>query len=1110
MARTTSPLAPLLEASLPGTRRRLALLAGLALAKAAGLILVADALAVGIGQAAAGDPVDLARLSLWGIGGAVVRAGAAGGTRLLAQRAGRGAKEELRSRLLRHRLLGGTPRPGGQDGQDDVGTVSALATRGLDGLDAYFTTYVPALMTAAVVPAVVGLRILAADWVSALIVALTVPLVPLFMILIGLHTQDRIADAAAAIERLSAHLLELAQGLPALIGLRRAGAQRRALGEVSERYRVSTMQTLRTAFMSSLALELIATISVAVVAVFVGIRLVHGDMGLTAGLVALILAPECYLPLREVGAAFHASEDGVEALRRTRERVGGTGHPGGTRERSGAPGRPGGLELRGVAVEYAAERVVGPVDLALAPGQVEVLDGPSGSGKTSLLAAVAGTLPATAVRGEIALDAARMVWVPQHPSTTEATVADELGLYAGVRLTRAQTDAVLDAVGLRGAGGLDPAALSPGELRRTALARAMARIRYGAPVDVLLADEPTAHLDAENAERARDAVVQMAGPRAALIATHDRRLAARLRQQEPAAAHEAVPAAPAVPAKPDEAEAPAAQAPGSGAWRAVLGSLPRGRAALGITVGTVSALFAAALTGVSGWLIVSASHQPPMLHLMVAIVGVRFFGIGRSVTRYVEQLIVHDALLAWAAAVRQRAWDGLVAAPQWWGRITRGGGSLEYLVTRIDEVRDALPRVVFPPVTGLLTAAGVCTAIGLWAPGALWVAVAVTVLGWVVLPAAIVRVDAAARADVTEHRAWLARRVPVLVRAAGQLRANGAAAAALSAFTRYDAAASARLTATGRAEAVGAAAAAGIASAGAVGALIAAAGHGGEAAAMSALLMLALSEPMATTATAAQNARALDEGVRQLAAVLPAQETAGAPDGGSGTGAAPIDGLRAVGVEARWSPGGEPVLSGVGAEAGRGEWTVVSGPSGSGKSTLLAVLLGALEPGAGRLEVRRGGAWLPAAAADHGRIAWCPQEAHLFDSSVRANLGLGRDPRADPATESELRGALERVGLGSWLAGRADGLETRIGSGGHSLSGGQRQRLAVARALVARADVVLLDEPTAHLGEDEALALIADLRGALAGQAVVLVTHDARLARPGDEHVRLGAVGAGV
>ncbi len=172
-------------------------------------------------------------------------------------------------------------------------------------------------MNCAAIPLLLGARILFADWVSAVVIVLTVPLVPLFMVLIGRYTEDRVREAQSALARLSGHMLELAKGLPVLVGLGRATAQRKALEDISEEYRSRTMGTLRTAFLSALALELIATISVAVVAVFIGVRLVHGDMALEAGLLALILAPDCYLPLRELGTAHHASDDGRAALAET-------------------------------------------------------------------------------------------------------------------------------------------------------------------------------------------------------------------------------------------------------------------------------------------------------------------------------------------------------------------------------------------------------------------------------------------------------------------------------------------------------------------------------------------------------------------------------------------------------------------------------------------------------------------------------------------------------------------------------------------------------------------------------------------------------------------------
>jgi ATP-binding cassette subfamily C protein CydCD len=185
------------------------------------------------------------------------------------------------------------------------------------------------------------------------------------------------------------------------------------------------------------------------------------------------------------------------------------------------------------------------------------------------------------------------------------------------------------------------------------------------------------------------------------------------------------------------------------------------------------------------------------------------------------------------------------------------------------------------------------------------------------------------------------------------------------------------------------------------------------------------------------------------------------------------------------------------AEAERGDWLVVTGPSGSGKSTLLAVLLRYLRPSGGSYLLDGRPASSVRAESIRGLIAWCPQEGHLFDSTLRANLLLAR-PHDEPPTDAELVESMRRVGLGELLAGLPAGLDTPIGSDGSFLSGGQRQRVAVARTLLARSDVVLVDEPTAHLDEESAAALIADLRSSLAAKTVVLVSHRPSEVLPGD------------
>ena len=321
------------------SRGALLALGAVAAARAVGLIALMSALAAGIAHVAAGHQLDVASLLLYGLGGVVLRAAATWASRVIAVRAAVDVKESLRARLVEHQLnnagasnnAGSSSNAGSSNnaGAGESGGVAkgnatshseasatVVASRGLDGLDSFFRDYLPALVATAVIPLAVLARVVWADWVSALIIVLTIPLVPVFMALIGWHTEERIQQAQDGLDRLSHHLSELARGLPVLVGLRRADAQRRALFDVSEKYRLSTAKTLRAAFMSSFALELIATISVALVAVFIGVRLVWGQLSLEDGLVALMLAPEAYMSLRAVGAGFHASEDGVAALKR--------------------------------------------------------------------------------------------------------------------------------------------------------------------------------------------------------------------------------------------------------------------------------------------------------------------------------------------------------------------------------------------------------------------------------------------------------------------------------------------------------------------------------------------------------------------------------------------------------------------------------------------------------------------------------------------------------------------------------------------------------------------------------------------------------------------------
>ena len=239
----------------------------------------------------------------------VGRAVLAWATERAAHRASASAKSELRHSAAEHIAALG---PAGLE-QKDNGRLTVLVTTGIDALDGYFSRYLPQLFLAVIVPVTIIAVVAGADWISAALIAVTVPLIPVFMGLVGLTTRDRTAARMRSLQRLAGHFLDVVAGLPTLKVFGRAKAQARAIAEVTDRYRTTTLATLRLTFLSSLVLELLATVSVALVAVAVGLRLLDAHMNFHAALFVLVLAPEAYLPLRALGANFHASADGMKA-----------------------------------------------------------------------------------------------------------------------------------------------------------------------------------------------------------------------------------------------------------------------------------------------------------------------------------------------------------------------------------------------------------------------------------------------------------------------------------------------------------------------------------------------------------------------------------------------------------------------------------------------------------------------------------------------------------------------------------------------------------------------------------------------------------------------------
>jgi len=1027
------------------------------------LVLMAEGVARGVVAVIAADS------ALWPaallIGGGALRAVVSWASQTYAARAAIGAKQSLR-RELGSRIL--------DDRGGSVGALSAVGGHGLDELDAWYRTVLPAMTAAAAIPLLVGARILSVDWLSALVIVVTVPLVPLFMVLVGQHTRQQSDAATRTLQHLSSHLVELARGLPVLVGLGRLEQQTARLRRVSDKHRAATMRTLRSAFLSSLVLELIATLSVAIVAVFVGIRLLHGDLSLEVGLIALVLAPECFAPFRSLGAAFHASQTGLAAMRGARSVI--------DAPRAAVARGQGSVGVENLTVAFDDAPVFEKLSFELPRASITLLEGPSGSGKSTVLSVLAGVLMPTSgsLRG---ID--RVAYVPQHPHTVGETVRAELELYGTdveplmLRLQLPTTD---------------PSQLSPGELRRLAVARGLLRVAAGA--ELLLLDEPTAHLDAASAALIEAELLSLRGRVTMVIASHEAsiaRLADRRVVLETSSFRALTPTAGAAAPVVLDSVVPTSSATNAlerliaflrpSAWRFVAAAI----------VGTAATLFSISLLGISGWLIVRASEEPGIMYLLVAIVGVRFFGLGRAALRYSERLLTHDAALASTTELRLRLWNGLAR----YGPASRGlatpATTLDYLVGAADLVRDLVPRVVLPVVTALAATAAVAIAVASLHAVAL-PAIGVIAVAALLAPAVAVAADRRAAAGGAALRSLVLRRFSALVGAAADLGANGVGGRVLDELTDLDARASAQ--ARRSASALGLGGAVVIAGCAVASALMFGASAGAPAAVVAVLVLLPLGliEPLVALVEAAQQWPALAAALRKVGEIETDEATlASAPSKER------VELLELRDLAATWPGAGRPAFSGVTASARRGDWIVIEGRSGSGKSTLLATVLGFVTP--------TSGAVLFDGTSQQARVAWCPQEAHLFDSTIRSNLLLARDPDDQPSDET-LRETLALVGLGPLLNRLPKQLDAHVGAQGSRLSGGERQRLAVARALLTRADVVLLDEPTAHLDAHAASELMRDLRVALADRIVVLVTHHAD-ERPGSDHrVILGASSA--
>lgn len=1113
------PFDPALLRALPATRGPVAALSVVGVVSGVLAIGQALTLALVVGAVVRGEP--LQAYLTWLVALLLARGVLAGVGEVSARRAGLRVVAVVRSALLRRWLaLPEGRRPGTE-------VALTRAGDGVSALEPYVSRYLPALVSAAVVPALTVLTLLVVDPWSALIVVLTLPLLPLFASLIGMHTRDETRRRWDAMTLLAGHFLDVMRGLPTLVGYGRAHAQVTVVREVGDRHRRATVTTLRTAFLSTAALELLATISVAMVAVAVGLRLAYGQMDLVVGLTAILLAPEAYWPIRRVGAEFHNAADGAAVLEDLaadgvlRPEVdapepvasaAGSGTLGLHDVRYAHPGRV--ATLAGVSLTTSA-----------GPG-LTALTGPSGSGKTTVLELLAGlrTPAAGTVSG-----AAHTHLATQRPLVLPGTVRDNLALARATDDTE-MTEA-LQRVGLwaqlaRRDGldtvlGDDGLGLSAGQRARLALARASL-----SDAALVLLDEPTANVAAHDVPLLHEVILELAERRRVVVVTHDPVLAAvaghRWQLTNPGAetvCHLRHPD--------DGGDTPFRHRDTPGQVAPV--RTPGGRRGLVLAclLGGASLGCGVALTATSGWLIVQASTMPVVMTLLVAIVGVRAFGLFRPVLRYAERVVSHDVALEDLARRRADLFAGLIPlTPARLGRRSRGE-LLAAMAHDLDDVVDDQVRVVVPAwsaVIASLVGAGLAAWHLPWA-GAVVAAGALLVLGVAALGTVA---EGAAQQDAVAHRGRLHHHATMLtanllpIQAVTGLRADRTALLApLDAAGRDQRRSESRL--------IGARALTlvltwtVVAATTAVVAVLVWQAHAagvlsGPYAALVTLVPLALADVWVGTADIA-GARArsraatarLESVLDQRPAVAgtgtrPVAPTAVGPGEREGRGnadPAPA-GLEPAGLEpagldlrldrvsARWAAddaalgqGIPPDLPELDLHLTPGDRVRLTGPNGAGKSTALAVLARHLDPESGTFLMDEADVLDLDLEQTRSRLAVVDDEPHAFAGSVRANLALAAPDPAD-VPDDVLLSALRAVDLEHWFATLPEGLDTLLSG----LSGGERARLSLARAVVSRRPVLLLDEPAAHLDDATAQRALTGVLSAVdPATGIVLISH---------------------
>lgn len=1083
-------------------------------------------------------------------------------------------KSELRLRLYQKiQALGPAYLHG-----ERTGELINTAAEGVEALDEYFRHYLPQLALAVLIPLTVLVSVIPVDLLSGVILALTAPLIPLFMVLIGNLAEGVTHKQWNTLSRLSAHFFDVVQGLTTLKIFGRSHAQARVIAQISERYRRSTLEVLRVAFLSALVLELIATLSTAILAVEIGVRLLGGQLTFDRAFFLLLLAPEFYAPLRLLGARFHAGTAGVEAARRIFEVLDAAPQATGLADkttpeqtvpeycRSSPPG-----EIRFEGVHYAypdGSIALEEINLTIAPKEIVALVGPSGAGKTTLANLLLRFERPTC--GRILVDQqdlstlspdmwrTLLAWVPQYSYLFNDTIS------ANIRLARpeAAEDDVIEAAkaaqahefirdlpeGYESVIGERGARLSGGQGQRLALARAFLK---DAPL--LILDEPTANLDPSLEEALNKATRQLLLGRTGLIIAHrlgtaaiaDRIVVLQSGQiveqgthrellekgglyaqlvntytEEPndrAASSQAESrtgqgiAAPHLDGLDSAAFDRASKVlqaandieqPGT---RRTLARLLRllkpykGLAALSALLGFATIASGVGLMAASALIISLAAIAPSISVLQVPIVGVRFFGLSRGVFRYFERYVSHDVTLRLLGRLRvvfYRALEPLAPADL---QAYHSGDLLNRAVGDLATLENFFIRAMGPPLVAVLTAVAVCMYVAGFSPSLALTLLFFLLLAGTALPVSIRLLGHERGRELIKARAEMNTLLVDGIQGLPDLQASGAGDRHRQKIDSGIQTLSRAETGLARIEGLGLALMNLLANLAAWTLLLMATPLVGEGRLpgiyLAVLVLVALSSfeataPLISAAGYLESSLAAARRLFEIMDLKPLVQDPAEPALPPSSADLQIRGLHfhyptPLHRNGATQPVNAPVLKELDLSLSPGGRVALVGPSGAGKTSLVNLLQRFWEFDCG--EILFDGREIQSYAADtvRSQIAIISQHTHLFNASLKENLLV-----ANPdAAQTEIEAAAQAAGIHAWIETLPLSYNTWIGENGLRLSGGQRQRLAIARALLKDAPLIILDEPTKGLDALSESQVLKALKTTLDGRSQLWITH---------------------